>query len=76
MQTILYGVRKKKKLSQEEMAEKLGISRVSYGLKERGDNEFTIDEMFNISKILGMGLDDIFLPRSNKNCYKTKEEVK
>lgn len=75
MQTILYGARKERKLSQEEMAEKLGISRVSYGLKERGDKAFTLDEMFRISKILGKGLDDIFLPRGNQNGYKEKEEV-
>ncbi len=75
MQTILYGARKERKLSQEEMAKKLGISRVSYGLKERGDKAFTLDEMFRISKILGKGLDDIFLPRGNQNGYKEKEEV-
>lgn len=78
MQTVLYGARKEKKLSQQEMADKLGISRVSYGAKERGDKAFTLDEMFRISKILGKGLDDIFLPRGNQNGYKTKskEEVK
>lgn len=75
MQTVLYGARKEKKLSQQEMAEKLGISRVSYGAKERGDKAFTLDEMFRISKILGKGLDDIFLPRGNQNGYKEKEEV-
>lgn len=73
MQSKLYSIRKSKKLSQEEMAKLLNMSRISYGKKERGDVEFTIDEMFDISNEFQLPIDDIFLPRSNQNGYNNKE---
>ena len=45
------------------MADMLGISEKQYGYKERGQNQFTLDEMFKISQIVGKPLDYIFLPR-------------
>lgn len=42
--TVL-ALRAKHKKSQEEMAEKLGITRASYGNKEKGKTEFTASEL-------------------------------
>lgn len=75
MQVKLYEIRKKEKMSQEEMADHLGISRNSYGQKERGQVPFLIDEMFTISDLFKKDLDDIFLSRGNQNGYKDKQEA-
>ena len=64
MQIKLYQARKEAKLSQQEVADILGISRNSYGQKERGDVSFNLEEMFALSDLLNMSLDDLFI--SNK----------
>ena len=64
MQIKLYEVRKRAKLTQQEVADILGISRNSYGQKERGDVSFNLEEMFALSELLNTSLDDLFI--SNK----------
>ena len=64
MQIKLYQARKEAKLSQQEVADILGISRNSYGQKERGDVLFNLEEMFALSELLNTSLDDLFI--SNK----------
>ena len=66
MQAKLYVLRKGAGMTQSDMASMLGISRVSYGKKERGSAEFTQDEMFKISDMFNLGIDDIFTPRTNQ----------
>lgn len=64
MQLILYNLRKNEKhKSQKEMGELLGISTNTYGSKERGQIEFTQDEMFKLSEYFGKPIEEIFLPR-------------
>ena len=64
LQLILYDLRKnKKKMTQAEIADYLGISTKTYRSKELGNSEFTMDEMFKIAKLFNMRIDDIFLPR-------------
>lgn len=60
MQIKLYAARKRAKLSQQEVADILGISRNSYGQKERGDVPFNLEEMFALSELLDSSLDDLF----------------
>lgn len=63
MQLVLYDLRKnKKKMTQAEIANYLGISTKTYRSKELGNSEFTMDEMFKIAKLFNMRIDDIFLP--------------
>ena len=64
MQIKLYEARKRAKLSQQEVADILGISRNSYGQKERDDVSFNLEEMFTLSELLNISLDDLFI--SNK----------
>ena len=66
MQIKLYDARKQAKLSQQEVADILGISRNSYGQKERGDVPFNLVEMFALSELLNISLDDLFISRSKK----------
>lgn len=41
-------------------AEKLGMSRSSLFNKMRGSNEFSLSEAFNLSRALGMSLDEFY----------------
>ena len=66
VQIKLYDARKQSKLSQQEVADILGISRNSYGQKERGDVPFNLEEMFALSDLLNASLDDLFISRSKK----------
>lgn len=65
MQYKLYDLRKNiKKMTQKDVAEYLGISTQSYRQKEKGKRPFTQDEMFSLSKLFGLSMDTIFLPRT------------
>ena len=46
MQWELIRLRKENNLYQEYVAKVLGIGANSYGMKERGETQFTADEMF------------------------------
>lgn len=47
------------KVTQKDMADKLGITHVTYSLKENGKLEFTRKEISTISKVLNLKLEDI-----------------
>ena len=66
VQIKLYDARKRAKLSQQEVDDVLGISRNSYGQKERGNVPFNLEEMFALSDLLNVSLDDLFISRSKK----------
>ena len=70
MQIKLYEARKQAKLSQQEVADILGISRNSYGQKERGDVLFNLDEAFALSELLNTSLDDLFISQSKEGVSK------
>lgn len=67
MQWKLIILRRNKGLNQDDMAKILNISVDSYGRKERGQFQFTIDEMFLISEYFDKPVDEIFLPRNSIN---------
>lgn len=62
MQHKLYALRKEKNVTQEELADLIGKSIVTYRNKERSRVPFDSDEMFIISKFFGKKMEDIFLP--------------
>ncbi len=67
MQSKLIILRKEKKVTQEELANLLGISVKQYGYKEIGKAKFNGDEMFKIAKYFNLTIDDIFLPSYHQN---------
>jgi len=67
LQWVLIRLRKEQGLSQKDIARVLGISVASYGDKERGKQEFTIDEMFTLKYFFERSMDDIFLQRNLGN---------
>lgn len=56
----LKSYRKEKRLSQTKMAEKVGIDRASYTLKENGNRKFTLEEAKTISDIFGVSIEELF----------------
>lgn len=76
MQEKLLLIRKSRNITQQELAECIGISVNQYSLKEKGNYNFNCDEMFKIAEYLGMNIEDIFLPSSHQNGVETnsKEE--
>lgn len=62
MQWKLIQLRKERNISQEKLAEFLGIGLRTYGMKERGETEFKVSEMIKIHQFFGETMDEIFLP--------------
>lgn len=46
--------------TRDAIAVQLGISRSSLFNKLRGDKEFSLQEAFNLSRILGISLDELY----------------
>ena len=67
MQEKLLILRKRRKMTQNEVADYLQISTRQYSLKERGEYEFTSDEMFKLRDLFNCRMEDIFLPRNHQN---------
>lgn len=68
MQKELYDLRKNEhKMSQQDLADYLGISVQAYRDKEKGKRAFTQDEMFAIAELFKRKIDEIFLPRKHQN---------
>ena len=77
MQEKLILIRKKNNITQQFLADLIGISSNQYSLKENGKYEFNCDEMFKISEYLKIPIEDIFVPTIHQNGVKEdqKEEV-
>lgn len=76
MQHKLKQLRAEHKLSQEDVANMLGITRASYSLRESSKYEFKQDEMFILSNYFGLGMDHIFLPRGHQIGDESPKKVK
>lgn len=74
MQEKLLLIRKNKNITQQELANCIGISVNQYSLKEKGKYNFNCDEMFKISEYLKMNIEDIFLPLEHQNGVKKDKE--
>ncbi len=74
MQEKLLLIRKNNNITQQELAECIGISVNQYSLKEKGKYNFNCDEMFKIANYLKMNIEDIFLPLTHQNGVKSREE--
>lgn len=71
----LIGKRNELGITQEKMAELLGISKNNYNLKENGKLDFNLVEVKKILKILNSDYETIFFDNNvTKNSYKIKEE--
>ena len=75
MQYKLIELRKKRfKLTQQQVAEYLGITVQTYRLKEQGKAEFSQDEMFALSNFFKENMSAIFSPRMHQNGNKNEDK--
>lgn len=54
------GKRNEKRISQEEIASKLGISTRAYNYKENNKVNFKVEELYVLADILGCNITDFF----------------
>lgn len=54
--------RLERKMTQKDMAEKIGIPEITYRMYEAGDRSVPEDKAEKISKILGKNVEDLFTP--------------
>ena len=73
MQWHLMRLRKEKKISQVKMADFLNVDVTTYHNKETNKTKFNADEMFLISNLFNLPIEDIFLP-TNSNIVGVKSE--
>lgn len=67
MQSKLLLLRKEFKITQQDLANILGITTKQFSAKELGKVKFNGDEMFKIADYFNMKIDDIFLPTTHQN---------
>lgn len=76
MQEKLILLKEQKSLTNKEMAEMLGITPIQYRKKEKGEVQFKLNEMVELSEYFGKTMDEIFLPSKHQNGALNKiEEV-
>lgn len=71
----LVQLRKKNGLSQEELAEKLGISRQAVSKWERAEASPDTDNLICLAKLYGISLDDLLLTNSVKETTANEKEI-
>ena len=69
----LYELRKKHNLSQEELAEKLGVSRQAVSKWERSEASPDTDNLISLAKIYDLSLDELIFGERESN-EENKEE--
>lgn len=73
----LYELRKEKGLSQEELAEKLGVSRQAVSKWERSEASPDTDNLIALAKIYGLSLDElVYGKKADEQNAETESEVK
>ncbi len=72
----LYELRKKNNLSQEELAEKLGVSRQAVSKWERSEASPDTDNLIGLAKIYGLSLDELIYGKKEEKKEETQEEPK
>jgi transcriptional regulator with XRE-family HTH domain len=66
--------REEKRITQLEMANKLGLSLVSYSKIERGKTDLSVKRLFEIAEILGVGVDTLLGYKNNNDNSSDKLE--
>lgn len=63
----LYTLRKERNLSQEQMAERLGMSKNGYGKLERGESRLTIEHLEQIATVFNIDIVELLRGDSDLN---------
>ena len=59
-------LRKKNNLSQEELADKIGVTRQAYGFYESGMAKPPLDKAKKLADIFGVSIEDIFFSKTDE----------
>jgi transcriptional regulator with XRE-family HTH domain len=57
---VIVSIRKEKLLEQATIAQKMGITQASYSRLENGKSALSVDQLYAVSKVLGITIDDLF----------------
>jgi len=57
---VIVSIRKEKLLEQGAIAQKMGITQASYSRLENGKSALSVDQLYAVSKVLGITIDDLF----------------
>ena len=79
LSNFIYQMRKKNKLTQEFLADKLGVSRPTYFQIENGERDITVKEAKKLADIFGIDFNSFLESKENKiiiNVEKEKKELK
>ena len=57
---VIVSVRKEKLLEQASIAQKMGITQACYSRLENGKSALSVDQLYAVSKALGITIDDLF----------------
>lgn len=69
--------RKRHNLSQEKLAEQIGVSRQAVSKWERGEASPDTDNLIALSKLYNISLDELIMGKGNKSeAHKKQEEIK
>ena len=71
---LLY-YRKKNKITQKQLADKLGVKHNAISAWENGVNSIDIDTLFQVCQIFGITVNDMYNIKEEKNPF-TPEELK
>ncbi|MHA4132339.1 helix-turn-helix transcriptional regulator [Bacillus cereus] len=77
MQDKLVSLRMYNRLTQQDMAELIGVDKRTYVNKEYGVTQFKANEMFLIAQRFGKGIEEIFLPTNfmKREVYEVDGEI-
>lgn len=67
MQEKLIILRKQNNVTQQTLADLIGITVKQFSFKENGKSIFDGDEMFKIAQFFKLKIEDIFLPSTHQN---------
>ena len=71
----IYQARKAKGFSQEDLAEKLGVTRQSISLWENNQTQPSIDNIIAIAKVFGLSTDDLLLSATEEQEENIEENL-
>lgn len=57
---VIVSIRKEKLLEQGVIAQKMGITQASYSRLENGKSALSVDQLYAVSKVLEITIDDLF----------------
>ncbi len=66
-------LREKANITQEELANRIGVGRIHMNKMENGKKRITMARALQIANVLGVTLNDIFLQSSSRNDNKENE---